>query len=73
MAGGARTTLSERLHGDLSGATGSEKRRHYILRGSSFNSTTAHARATYRGSHLPPDYWRYNIGFRIVIARPIVD
>ena len=73
MAGGARTTLSERLHGDPSGATGSEKRRHYILRGSSFNSTTAHARATYRGSHLPPDYWRYNIGFRIVIARPIAD
>jgi iron(II)-dependent oxidoreductase len=73
MAGGARTTLSERLHGDPSSATGSEKRRHYILRGSSFNSTTAHARATYRGSHLPPDYWRYNIGFRIVIARPIAD
>lgn len=70
-AGGMRTTLAERLHGDPSGATGSEKRRHYILRGSSFNSTTAHARATYRGSHLPPDYWRYNIGFRIVIARPV--
>ncbi|MGQ9829139.1 MAG: formylglycine-generating enzyme family protein [Roseiflexus sp.] len=73
MAGGARTSLSERLHGDLSGATGSEKRRHYILRGSSFNSTTAHARATYRGSHLPPDYWRYNIGFRVVIARTLSD
>jgi formylglycine-generating enzyme required for sulfatase activity len=72
-AGGARPAPSERLHGDPSGATGSEKRRHYILRGSSFNSTTAHARATYRGSHLPPDYWRYNIGFRIVIARPLSD
>jgi formylglycine-generating enzyme required for sulfatase activity len=65
-----RTTRSS-LYGDPSGAPSSEQRRHYILRGSSFNSTTAHARATYRGSHLPPDYWRYNIGFRIVIARPI--
>ncbi|PMP76495.1 MAG: hypothetical protein C0183_18410, partial [Roseiflexus castenholzii] len=67
-ATGQRTALS-RLYGDPSGAP--MQRHHYVLRGSSFNSTTAHARATYRGSHLPPDYWRYNIGFRIVIARPI--
>lgn len=67
---GQRTALS-RLYGESSVTPSPTQRRHYILRGSSFNSTTAHARATYRGSHLPPDYWRYNIGFRIVIARPI--
>lgn len=69
-AAGQRTAFS-RLYGESSGTPLPEQRRHYILRGSSFNSTTAHARSTYRGSHLPPDYWRYNIGFRIVIARPI--
>lgn len=67
---GQRTALS-RLYGESSGTPSSAQRRHYVLRGSSFNSTTAHARSTYRGSHLPPDYWRYNIGFRIVIARPV--
>lgn len=68
-----RRTVRSHLAADPSGASSSEQRRHYILRGSSFNSTTAHARATYRGSHLPPDYWRYNIGFRIVIARPLAS
>ncbi|MDW8232332.1 MAG: SUMF1/EgtB/PvdO family nonheme iron enzyme [Roseiflexaceae bacterium] len=71
--GAATGRRTGRLHlqSAPSGALSSEPRCHYILRGSSFNSTTAHARATYRGSHLPPDYWRYNIGFRIVIARPL--
>lgn len=66
-----RRPVRSPLAADPSGASLSERRRHYILRGSSFNSTNAHARATYRGSHLPPEYWRYNIGFRIVIARPL--
>lgn len=71
-AAGQRTALS-RLYGDPSGSPSPAQRRHYVLRGSSFNSTTAHARTTYRGSHLPPDYWRYNIGFRIVIARTVAS
>ncbi len=67
---GRGTTLPRRSADSLSESL-SAPRRHYMLRGSSFNSTNAHARATYRGSHLPPDYWRYNIGFRVVIARPV--
>ncbi len=47
------------------------QRQSYVLRGSSFNSTAINARASYRGSHLPPQYWRYNLGFRIVIGRPL--
>lgn len=47
------------------------QRQSYVLRGSSFNSTAANARASYRGSHLPPQYWRYNLGFRIIIGRPL--
>jgi gamma-glutamyl hercynylcysteine S-oxide synthase len=42
----------------------------YTLRGSSCASTPTHARCTYR-SRLPTTYWRYHLGFRIVIARPI--
>lgn len=72
-AAAGRRTVRSPLSADPSGAPLSEQRRHYILRGSSFNSATTHARATYRGSHLPPDYWRYNIGFRIVIARPLAS
>lgn len=55
------------------GAGATPQRPSYVLRGSSFNSNDANARATYRGSHLPPEYWRYNIGFRIVIARPLAQ
>jgi gamma-glutamyl hercynylcysteine S-oxide synthase len=44
---------------------------HYVLRGSSCVSLWTNARATYRGSHLPPHYWRYHLGFRIVIGRPL--
>jgi formylglycine-generating enzyme required for sulfatase activity len=43
---------------------------HYVLRGSSCVSLPTNARATYRGSHLPPHYWRYHLGFRVVIGRP---
>lgn len=43
----------------------------YILRGFAFNSSLNHIRATYRSCRLPPGFWRYNIGFRIVIAKPI--
>jgi formylglycine-generating enzyme required for sulfatase activity len=42
----------------------------YTLRGSSCVSLPNHARCTYR-SRLPAGYWRYHLGFRIVIARPI--
>ncbi|HJZ50337.1 MAG TPA: SUMF1/EgtB/PvdO family nonheme iron enzyme, partial [Roseiflexaceae bacterium] len=41
----------------------------YVLRGSSCISLPKQARCTYR-SRLPADYWRYHLGFRIVIARP---
>jgi len=44
---------------------------HYVLRGSSCVSLATNTRATYRGSHLPPHYWRYHLGFRIVIGRPL--
>jgi formylglycine-generating enzyme required for sulfatase activity len=43
---------------------------HYVLRGSSCVSLSTNARATYRGSRLPPHYWRYHLGFRIVLGRP---
>jgi formylglycine-generating enzyme required for sulfatase activity len=42
----------------------------YTLRGSSCASTSTHARCTYR-SRLPISYWRYHLGFRIVIGRPL--
>jgi len=42
----------------------------YTLRGSSCASTPTHARCTYR-SRLPISYWRYHLGFRIVIGRPL--
>jgi len=41
----------------------------YTLRGSSCVSNPTHARCTYR-SRLPAGYWRYHLGFRIVIGRP---
>ncbi|MEN9933754.1 MAG: hypothetical protein RLZZ387_333 [Chloroflexota bacterium] len=44
---------------------------HYVLRGSSCVSLATNARATYRGSHLPPHYWRYHLGFRVVVGRPL--
>jgi formylglycine-generating enzyme required for sulfatase activity len=44
----------------------------YTLRGSSCASTPTHARSTYR-SRLPTTYWRYHLGFRIVIGRPLDD
>jgi iron(II)-dependent oxidoreductase len=42
-----------------------------VLRGSSCVSAPVNARATYRGSHLPPHYWRYHLGFRIVVGKPL--
>jgi formylglycine-generating enzyme required for sulfatase activity len=42
----------------------------YTLRGSSCASHHTHARCTYR-SRLPPDVWRYHLGFRIVLGQPI--
>jgi gamma-glutamyl hercynylcysteine S-oxide synthase len=42
----------------------------YTLRGSSCASTSTHARCTYR-SRLPISYWRYHLGFRIVIGPPL--
>jgi formylglycine-generating enzyme required for sulfatase activity len=39
----------------------------YTLRGSSCASNPTHARCTYR-SRLPAGYWRYHLGFRIVLA-----
>ncbi len=42
----------------------------YTLRGSSCVSLPTHARCTFR-SRLVSTYWRYHLGFRIVIARPI--
>jgi formylglycine-generating enzyme required for sulfatase activity len=42
----------------------------YTLRGPSCASLPTHARCTYR-SRLPASYWRYHLGFRIVIARPL--
>jgi formylglycine-generating enzyme required for sulfatase activity len=42
----------------------------YTLRGSSCASTPTHARCTYR-SRLPTSYWRYHLGFRIVIGPPL--
>ena len=42
----------------------------YTLRGSSCASLPTHARCTYR-SRLPADYWRYHLGFRIVLGRPL--
>ena len=42
----------------------------YTLRGSSCASNPTHARCTYR-SRLPPDYWRYHLGFRVVLAKPL--
>jgi iron(II)-dependent oxidoreductase len=42
----------------------------YTLRGLSCISLPSNARCTYR-SRLPASYWRYHLGFRIVIARPL--
>lgn len=42
----------------------------YTLRGSSCVSLPSHTRTTYR-SRLPPGHWRYHLGFRIVVARPL--
>lgn len=42
----------------------------YTLRGSSCASLPTHARCTYR-SRLPPDYWRYHLGFRVVLGTPL--
>jgi formylglycine-generating enzyme required for sulfatase activity len=42
----------------------------YTLRGSSCASTPTHVRCTYR-SRLPISYWRYHLGFRIVIGQPL--
>ncbi len=42
----------------------------YTLRGSSCASLPTHARCTYR-SRLPPSYWRYHLGFRIVLGQPL--
>lgn len=44
----------------------------YTLRGSSCVSNPTHARCTYR-SRLPPDAWRYHLGFRIVIGQPLKE
>ncbi|MBK9714452.1 MAG: SUMF1/EgtB/PvdO family nonheme iron enzyme [Kouleothrix sp.] len=42
----------------------------YVLRGSSCVSLPKEARCTYR-SRLPADYWRYHLGFRVVVASPL--
>jgi formylglycine-generating enzyme required for sulfatase activity len=42
----------------------------YTLRGSSCASNPTHTRCTYR-SRLPANYWRYHLGFRIVLGLPI--
>jgi formylglycine-generating enzyme required for sulfatase activity len=42
----------------------------YVLRGSSCASNPTHARCTYR-SRLPAGYWRYHLGFRIVLGQPL--
>ncbi|KAB8142126.1 SUMF1/EgtB/PvdO family nonheme iron enzyme [Chloroflexia bacterium SDU3-3] len=43
----------------------------YTLRGSSCASLPTHARCTYR-SRLPVDYWRYHLGFRVVLGLPLI-
>jgi formylglycine-generating enzyme required for sulfatase activity len=43
----------------------------YTLRGSSCASNPTHTRCTYR-SRLPANYWRYHLGFRIVVGPPLV-
>ncbi|HWQ13669.1 MAG TPA: SUMF1/EgtB/PvdO family nonheme iron enzyme [Roseiflexaceae bacterium] len=53
------------------GGTPQRRKGYYVLRGSSCVSLPTNARATYRGSHLPPHYWRYHLGFRLVIGRPL--
>jgi gamma-glutamyl hercynylcysteine S-oxide synthase len=40
----------------------------YTLRGSSCASLPSNTRCTFR-SRLPTNYWRYHLGFRIVVAR----
>jgi gamma-glutamyl hercynylcysteine S-oxide synthase len=42
----------------------------YTLRGSSCVSNSTHARCTYR-SRLPAGYWRYHLGFRVVVGLPL--
>ena len=42
----------------------------YVLRGLSCVSLPTHARCTYR-ARLPADYWRYHLGFRIVLGPPL--
>ncbi|HEX5691171.1 MAG TPA: formylglycine-generating enzyme family protein, partial [Roseiflexaceae bacterium] len=46
------------------------ERGRYTLRGSSCASNHTHARCTYR-SRLPPDFWRYHLGFRVVLGQPL--
>ncbi len=42
----------------------------YALRGASCVSLPSHARCTYR-SRLPALSWRYHLGFRVVLGRPL--
>ena len=42
----------------------------YTLRGSSCVSLPSNTRCTYR-SRLPAWHWRYHLGFRVVLARPL--
>jgi gamma-glutamyl hercynylcysteine S-oxide synthase len=42
----------------------------YALRGLSCASLPTHTRCSYR-SRLPASYWRYHLGFRIVLSRPL--
>jgi iron(II)-dependent oxidoreductase len=44
----------------------------YTLRGSSCISLANQAHCTFR-SRLPATYWRYHLGFRIAIARPLSE
>lgn len=44
----------------------------YVLRGSSCVLEPTNVRCTYR-SRLPASYWRYHLGFRVVVARPLPE
>lgn len=44
----------------------------FTLRGSSCASLPTHARCTYR-SRLPTDYWRYHLGFRVVLGSRLAE
>jgi gamma-glutamyl hercynylcysteine S-oxide synthase len=43
---------------------------HYVIRGGSCSLRPTHLRCSYR-CRLPPDAWRYHLGFRIVVAAPL--